>query len=57
MERLGAKGNNTTYFIASGVIIAFITNEAISITENAALIGIPLPEVLLKTIDVMKKDN
>ena len=44
-------------FIASGVIIAFITNEAISITENAALIGIPLPQVLLKAIDVMKSES
>ena len=44
-------------FIASGVIIAFITNEAISITENAAMIGIPLPEVLLRAIDVMKNDK
>ena len=42
--------------IASGVIIAFITNEAISITENAALIGIPMPAPLLKAIDVMKSD-
>lgn len=44
-------------FIADGVIIAFITNEAISITENAALIGIPLPQVLLKAIDVMKSES
>ena len=44
-------------FIASGVIIAFITNEAISITENAAMMGIPLPEVLLRAIDVMKNDK
>ena len=44
-------------FIADGVIIAFITNEAISITENAALIGVPLPAPLIKAIDVLKKDN
>ena len=44
-------------FIASGVIIAFITNEAISITENAALIGVPLPKVLKKAIDVLKTEQ
>lgn len=44
-------------FIASGVIIAFITNEAISITENAALIGVPLPNVLKKAIDVLKTEQ
>ena len=44
-------------FIADGVIIAFITNEAISITENAALIGIPLPAPLIKAIDILKSDN
>ena len=44
-------------FIADGVIIAFITNEAISITENAALIGIPLPKVLTNAIDILKKEK
>ena len=44
-------------FIADGVIIAFITNEAISITENAALIGVPLPAPLIKAIDILKSDN
>ena len=53
--RLDALTNQS--FIASGVIIAFITNEAISITENAALIGIPLPNALIKAIDVMKTNS
>ncbi len=44
-------------FIADGVIIAFITNEAISITENAALIGIPLPKVLTGAIDILRKEQ
>lgn len=42
-------------FIANGVIIAFITNEAISITENAALMGVPLPGPLKKAIDILKQ--
>ncbi|MBR5923680.1 MAG: phage holin family protein [Clostridia bacterium] len=44
-------------FIAGGVVIAFIANEAISITENAALIGVPLPDVLLRAIDVIKRET
>lgn len=44
-------------FIADGVIIAFIVNEAISITENAALIGIPLPAVLTRAIDILKTNE
>ena len=44
-------------FIASGVIIAFITNEAISITENAGLMGVPMPKVLTRAIDVMKNEG
>ena len=44
-------------FVANGVIIAFITNEAISITENAALMGVPLPAPLMRAIDVMKNEK
>ncbi|MBR4911075.1 MAG: phage holin family protein [Clostridia bacterium] len=44
-------------FVANGVIIAFITNEAISITENAALMGVPLPAPLMRAIDVMKSEK
>lgn len=43
----------TTYF--------YIANEGISILENAAAIGVPIPEVISKTLMVMKdssgKDN
>ena len=42
-------------FIAGGVVTAFVANEAISITENAAMMGVPLPGVLLRAIDVMKQ--
>lgn len=44
-------------FIADGVIIAFIVNEAISITENAAIIGVPMPKVLIRAIDVLKTEQ
>ena len=41
-------------FIKDGVIIAFITNETISIIENAGLMGVPIPAVIIKAIDVLK---
>lgn len=44
-----------TSYIRDAVIIGFITNELISIVENAGLMGIPLPAVLTKAIDVLQK--
>ncbi len=42
-------------YIKNAVIIAFITNEIISFLENAGIMGIPLPKVLYKAIDVLKE--
>ena len=42
-------------FIRHAVIIAFLMNELISITENAGLMGVPIPSVLQKAIDILKK--
>ncbi|MBD5469198.1 MAG: phage holin family protein [Lachnospiraceae bacterium] len=42
-------------FIRDAVVIAFIVNEMISIIENAGLIGIPIPRVLVRGIEVLKK--
>ena len=36
------------------VIIAFTLHEAISIIENAGLMGVPIPSALAKAIDVLK---
>lgn len=41
-------------FIRDAVIIAFITNETISIMENAGLMGIPMPKAINKAIDILK---
>lgn len=46
--------NDTTY-IRDWVCIAFITNEFISITENAGLIGLPIPKAFINAIDLLKK--
>lgn len=44
-----------TNYIRDTVIIAFIANELISIVENAGLMGLPLPKVITKAIDVLQK--
>ena len=44
----------TDYF-RNAVCIAFIANEALSIIENAGLMGMPLPDVLKKAIAVLEK--
>ena len=41
-------------YIRDAVCIAFITNELISIIENAGLMGVPIPNVITKAIDVLK---
>ena len=42
-------------FIRDGVVIALIVNETISIVENAGLMGVPMPAVILQAIEVLKK--
>lgn len=43
-----------TDYIRTGVIIAFCASELISICENAGLMGVPLPSVITKAIDILK---
>ena len=43
-----------THYIRSAVITGFSLNELISIFENAGLMGIPLPKVLLNAIEVLR---
>lgn len=44
---------NTNY-IRDAVVIGFCANELISIVENAGLMGLPLPNVVVKAIEVLK---
>lgn len=44
-----------TSYIRDAVIIAFIANELISLVENAGLMGVPLPTVIIKAIDILQK--
>ena len=45
------------HFVRYAVIIAFLTNELISIMENAALMGVPVPAILQKAIDFLIKKS
>ena len=42
-----------TNYLRDAVCIAFIANEALSILENAGLMGMPIPEVLRQAIDIL----
>ena len=44
---------NTT-IIRDGTCISFILNELISITENAGLMGVPIPAPIRRAIDALK---
>ena len=44
-------------YIRNAAIVAFIAAEFISILENCAIMGVPIPEFLLKMIDVLKGEN
>lgn len=41
-------------YIKTALVIAFICNETISITENAGLMGIPIPKPIRNAIDILK---
>lgn len=44
-----------TNYIRDAVVIAFMANEMISLVENAGLMGVPLPSVITKAIDILQK--
>lgn len=43
-----------TNFVKDAVVIGFIANEGISIIENAGLMGVPIPNVIRRAIEVLK---
>ena len=42
-------------FIRDAVVIGFAANEALSILENAGLMGVPLPGVIVSAVHVLKE--
>lgn len=47
----------STQYIRTAVIIAFIANETLSITENMGLMGVPIPAAITKAIELLKKES
>ena len=43
-----------TAFVRDAVIVGYISNEVISIIENAGLMGVPVPEKLVQAIDALQ---
>lgn len=46
-----------TTIIKDAVVIAYMVNEALSIIENAGLMGLPIPAVIQKAIEVLQKNS
>lgn len=44
-----------TGFIRDSVVTAFLVNETLSIIENAGLMGVPIPEALTKSVEILKR--
>lgn len=42
-------------YARNALILAFLVNELISITENTALMGVPIPAPFMNMIDMLKK--
>lgn len=58
MSQIG-KAANIDY-LRNTAIIGFIANEIVSIVENAGLMGVPLPKIVYKAIDILndkEKEN
>lgn len=47
---------NTNY-IKTATIISFIVNELISIIENAGIMGVPMPQVITRAIELLKQKD
>ena len=43
-----------TSYVRDAVVIGFALNELISIVENAGLMGLPLPAVLVRSIEMLR---
>ena len=41
-------------YIRTAVCVAFIINETLSIIENFALMGVKMPDIITKTLDILK---
>lgn len=44
-------------YIRDAAVIALVTNETVSIIENLGLMGVPVPPIVTKTIEVLKNKD
>lgn len=44
-------------YVRTALVIAFICNETISITENAGLMGLPIPKPITNAIDILRGEK
>lgn len=44
-----------TNFVRNATVIAFVVNKTLSVTENAALMGVPIPPVLKNSLEVLTR--
>lgn len=45
----------TSNIVRNAAIIGYSANEMISVVENAGLMGVPIPSIIQKAIDVLQK--
>lgn len=45
------------HYVRDGVVVAFVVNEALSILENAGLMGIDYPEPMKNAIELLRGKN
>lgn len=46
---------STSNIVRNAAIIGYSANELISVVENAGLMGVPIPSIIQKAIDVLQK--
>ena len=44
-------------YIRTTIIIGFIVNESLSIIENAGLMGVPIPNILKKAVEILREKS
>ena len=44
-----------TVYLRDAVVIAFVINEIVSILENCGLMGVPIPNIILQGINVLRQ--
>ena len=42
-------------YVRDAVVIGFMTNELLSVVENAGLMGLPLPQKMLDAVELLQK--